>query len=85
MIRKKPGACWPKPGIPRALRRSSPCTPGVGRDFLDDAQLMQRFLKEVGIEVELKIQEYGAYVATTAQGKFEGLVRGPYRHRLGTG
>ena len=39
---------------------------------------MQRFLKDVGIEAELKLQEYGAYVATTAQGKFEGLVRGPW-------
>jgi len=35
-------------------------------------------LKEVGIEVELKIQEYGAYAATTGQGKFEGLAMGPY-------
>jgi len=25
----------------------------------------------------LKLQEYGAYMATTVQGKFEGLVRGP--------
>ena len=47
------------------------------RDLVDDAQLVQRFLKEVGIEAELKIQEYGAYVATTVQGKFEGLTRTP--------
>jgi peptide/nickel transport system substrate-binding protein len=33
--------------------------------------------QDVGIDVELKIQEYGAYVATTEQGKFEGMVRGP--------
>ena len=38
---------------------------------------MQRYLKDVGIEAELKIQEYGAYMATTVQGKFEGLVRSP--------
>ena len=38
---------------------------------------MQRFLKDVGIEVELKLQEYGAYTATTAQGKYEGMVYGP--------
>jgi peptide/nickel transport system substrate-binding protein len=48
-----------------------------GHDIIDDAQLIQRFLKEVGIEAELKIQEYGAYVATTVQGKYEGLVRSP--------
>ncbi len=39
---------------------------------------MQRYLKDVGIEAEMKIQEYGAYVAQRAQGKFEGLVLGPY-------
>jgi peptide/nickel transport system substrate-binding protein len=39
---------------------------------------VQSYLKEVGIEVELKIQEYGAYQATTGQGKYEGLAMGPY-------
>ena len=38
---------------------------------------MQRYLKDVGIEAELKIQEHGAYSATTVQGKFEGLVDSP--------
>jgi peptide/nickel transport system substrate-binding protein len=50
---------------------------GYGRDLLDDAQLIMRFLKDVGIEIELKIQEHGAYTSTTVQGKFEGMVRGP--------
>ena len=36
-------------------------------------QLVQRYLKDVGIEAELKIQEYGAFIATTGSGKFEGL------------
>jgi len=53
-------------------------TPGFGRDLVDDAQLVQSYLKDVGIEAELKIQEFGAYVATTVAGKYEGLVRGPY-------
>jgi peptide/nickel transport system substrate-binding protein len=38
---------------------------------------VQGYLKDVGIEVELKLQEYGAYMATTAQGKYEGMVYGP--------
>jgi ABC-type transport system substrate-binding protein len=29
------------------------------------------------VEAELKLQEYGAYFATTIQGKFEGLAMGP--------
>jgi ABC-type transport system substrate-binding protein len=47
-------------------------------NHVDDAQLIQSYLKDVGIEAELKIQEHGAYMATTTQGKFEGLVRGPF-------
>ena len=65
-------------GYPNGFKTQLTASPGYGRDLLDDAQLVQQYLKDVGIEVEMKIQEYGAYVATTAQGKFEGLVRGPY-------
>src|SRR5215831_9385392 len=65
-------------GFPKGFKTQLTVTPGFGRDLVDDAQLVQRFLKDVGIDAEMKIQEYGAYVATTAQGKFEGLVRGPY-------
>src|SRR6266571_5667828 len=65
-------------GFPKGFKTQLTVTPGFGRDLIDDAQLVQQYLKDVGIEAEMKIQEYGAYVATTAQGKFEGLVRGPY-------
>jgi ABC-type transport system substrate-binding protein len=40
--------------------------------------MLQQYLKEVGIEAELKIQEFGAYLATTVAGKFEGLATGPF-------
>ncbi len=50
---------------------------GAGQAIIDAAQLAQHALKEVGIEAELKIQEYGAYMATTYIGKFEGLALGP--------
>jgi ABC-type transport system substrate-binding protein len=53
-------------------------TTGLTRDLVDDAQLVQGYLKEVGIEAELKPQEHGAYMSTTMQGKFEGLVRSPF-------
>ena len=65
-------------GYPNGLKTQLTVTTGLGRDLVDDAQLVQRFLKDVGIEAELKLQEYGAYFATTVQGKFEGLVRGPF-------
>jgi peptide/nickel transport system substrate-binding protein len=65
-------------GHPKGLKTTLTTTGGYGRDLLDAVQMVQRDLKEVGIEVELKIQEYGAYQATTGQGKFDGLAMGPY-------
>ncbi|MGH8057669.1 MAG: ABC transporter substrate-binding protein, partial [Candidatus Entotheonellia bacterium] len=64
-------------GYPKGFKTTLTVTSGLTRDLVDDAQLVQRFLKDVGIDAQLKLQEYGAYVATTVQGKFEGLVRGP--------
>jgi peptide/nickel transport system substrate-binding protein len=46
--------------------------------MVDAVQLVLRYLKEVGIEAELKLQEYGAYMATTIQGKYEGMTMGPF-------
>jgi peptide/nickel transport system substrate-binding protein len=65
-------------GYTTGLKTTLTATGGYGRDLLDAAQMVQRYLKEVGIEAELKLQEYGAYQATTGQGKFEGLAMGPY-------
>jgi peptide/nickel transport system substrate-binding protein len=65
-------------GYAKGFKTTLMATGGYGRDMLDAVQMVQRYLKEVGIEVELKIQEYGAYQATTGQGKFDGLAMGPY-------
>jgi peptide/nickel transport system substrate-binding protein len=65
-------------GYAKGFKTTLNATGGYGRDMLDAAQMVQRDLKEVGIEAELKLQEYGAYQATTGQGKFEGLAMGPY-------
>jgi peptide/nickel transport system substrate-binding protein len=65
-------------GYPKGFKTQLATTSGYGNDLLDAVQLVQSYLKEVGIEVELKIQEYGAYQATTGQGKYEGLAMGPY-------
>src|SRR5712691_10350377 len=64
-------------GYAKGFKTQLTSTSGLGRDLVDAAQLVQRFLKDVGIAVELKLQEYGAYTATTAQGKYEGLVYAP--------
>jgi peptide/nickel transport system substrate-binding protein len=64
-------------GFAKGLKTSISTTNGYGPDLLDAVQLVQRSLKEVGIEAEMKLQEYGAYMATTNQGKFEGMAMGP--------
>jgi peptide/nickel transport system substrate-binding protein len=65
-------------GYPKGFKTQLWVTTGLTRDLVDDAQLVQRYLKDVGIEAELKLQEHGAYMSTTMQGKFEGLVRSPF-------
>jgi peptide/nickel transport system substrate-binding protein len=64
-------------GFPKGFKTQIYTTNGLGPGLVDAVQLAQRFLKEVGIEAELKIQEYGAYMATTFAGQFEGLAMGP--------
>jgi peptide/nickel transport system substrate-binding protein len=65
-------------GFPHGLKTQLTANTGWGPDFLDVVQLVQRYLKDIGIEAALKLQEYGAYVATTLQGKFEGLAMSSY-------
>jgi peptide/nickel transport system substrate-binding protein len=45
--------------------------------LVDGMQLVLKDLKTVGIEAKLNQKEYGAYVATTVLGNFEGMVYGP--------
>jgi peptide/nickel transport system substrate-binding protein len=65
-------------GFPQGLKTQLTVTPGYGADIVDSFQLAQRQLKEGGIEAELKLQEYGAYMSTTFLGKYEGLAMGPF-------
>ena len=65
-------------GYARGLKTSLTVSSGYGRDLIEATQLVQRYLKDAGMEVELKVQEYGAYQATTGQGKFEGMAMGPF-------
>src|SRR5712691_11580077 len=66
-------------GMPKGFKTHMSTTSGFGggRLVTDAAQLAQRSLKEVGIDAELKLQEYGAYQATTAKGKFDGMAFAP--------
>ena len=64
-------------GFPKGFKTSLSTTNGYGPDLLDVVQLVQRNLKDVGIEAAMKVQEYGAYMATTFLGKYEAMAMGP--------
>jgi peptide/nickel transport system substrate-binding protein len=65
-------------GFPGGLKTQLSATPGYGSDMTDALQLVARQLKESGINAEIKLQEYGAYMSTTFQGKYEGMAMGPF-------
>jgi predicted unusual protein kinase regulating ubiquinone biosynthesis (AarF/ABC1/UbiB family) len=65
-------------GFPRGLKTQISVTGGYGADAMDAFQLVQRQLKESGIDAALNVQEYGAYMSTTFQGKYEGMAVGPF-------
>jgi peptide/nickel transport system substrate-binding protein len=65
-------------GFPNGFKTQLSTSGGLGPDLLDAVQLAQRHLKDVGIHAELKLQEWGAYMATTFLGKFEGLALSPF-------
>jgi ABC-type transport system substrate-binding protein len=64
-------------GFPKGFQTQIKSTVGYGPDLLDAVQLAQQDPKDIVIETEMKLQEYGAYMATTFVGKFEGMAVGP--------
>jgi peptide/nickel transport system substrate-binding protein len=65
-------------GFPNGLKTQLNVTGGYSNDLVDAFQLVQRHLKESGIDAALNLQEYGAYISTTFLGKYEGLAMGPF-------
>jgi peptide/nickel transport system substrate-binding protein len=63
-------------GYPAGFKTTVETTGGYGPDWMDAIQVTLRQLKVVGIEAELKLKEYGAYLATVFQGKFEHMAAG---------
>jgi peptide/nickel transport system substrate-binding protein len=49
---------------------------GYGPDFLDTAQLLVKNWKAAGIDAELKLKEYGAFISSTIYGKFDEMMYG---------
>jgi peptide/nickel transport system substrate-binding protein len=58
-------------GYPAGFKTTLETTAGFGPDWMDGVQLFLSQLKTVGIEVELKLKEFGAFLSTTTVGRFD--------------
>ncbi len=63
-------------GHPNGLKVTFETTPGYGPDYMDFVQVALRNWKAGGIEAELKLKEYGAFVSSTIFGKFDKMAGG---------
>ena len=64
-------------GYPNGFPRVSASRRTARRSLVDDAQLVVKNLKDVGIDAEIDQKEYGAYIATCFYGKFDSMTFGP--------
>ena len=63
-------------GHPNGFKAQMETTAGYGPDYMDAVQVTLKNWKDAGIEAELKLKEYGAFVTTTLLGKFDKLATG---------
>ena len=58
-------------GHPGGLKTTVETTPGYGPDWMDAVQIALKNWKSGGIEVDLKLKEYGAFISSSIFGKFD--------------
>jgi peptide/nickel transport system substrate-binding protein len=63
-------------GYPGGFKTEMDSTAGFGPDFIDYVQVLLRNWKDAGIDAQLNLKEYGAYVSTTVFGKFDKMMAG---------
>ena len=63
-------------GYPNGFKVPIESTGGYGPDYLDAVQIDLKGYKAAGIEAELKLKEYGAFISSTIYGKFDKMMRG---------
>src|SRR5882672_10024766 len=63
-------------GYPNGFKTPVETTPGYGPDYMDFVQVWLKNFKTAGVDGDLKLKEYGAFVASTIFGKFEKLAVG---------
>jgi peptide/nickel transport system substrate-binding protein len=63
-------------GLAKGFKTPLETTPGYGPDYMDAVQVAVKNWKDVGVETDLKLKEYGAFISTTIYGKFDRLAIG---------
>jgi peptide/nickel transport system substrate-binding protein len=63
-------------GHPRGFKAPIETTAGYGPDYMDFVQVWLKNMKLAGIEPDLKLKEYGAFISTTLVGKFDKMMVG---------
>lgn len=63
-------------GYPNGFKVPCESTAGYGPDYMDRMSIALKNYKAAGIETELRLKEYGAYIASTIYGKFEKMTFG---------
>ncbi len=63
-------------GYPGGFRTTLETTADLGPDWMDGVQVFLSQLKAVGINAELRLKEFGAYLSSTAVGRFEHMAAG---------
>ena len=70
---RRPSSCWPKPGYPNGFTTDFWYIPVIRGYFPDSkaiAEAMAIDLAKVGIKVNLKTEDWGAYLDDRNEGKF---------------
>jgi peptide/nickel transport system substrate-binding protein len=63
-------------GYPGGFKTTLETTADFGPDWMDGVQVLLSQLKAVGIEAELRLKEFGAFLSSTVVGHFEHLAAG---------
>lgn len=63
-------------GHPNGFKTTIDATAAYGPDYMDFVQILLKNWKAAGIDAQLQLKEYGAFVSTTIYGKFDRMMTG---------
>ena len=62
--------------MPNGFKTPFETTAGYGPDYMDAVQIGLKNWKAAGVEMDLKLKEYGAFISSTIFGKFDKMAGG---------